>query len=138
MAFSPLGPSIITSRTSCSVGPMRATRLTPRRSTRSRTHSAPARVFPAPRPPIISHTRQSPSGGSWLGRAHARHTFLAPSGYLHPARERAHRIRCFTRPIAILSSIRFGLISFFVFFFPLRLELPELGFKLVDDGSPFL
>ena len=34
-----------------------------------RTHSAPARVLPAPRPPSISQAVQSPGGGNWSGRA---------------------------------------------------------------------
>ena len=34
-----------------------------------RTHSAPARVLPKPRPAIISQTRQLPAGGSCDGRA---------------------------------------------------------------------
>ena len=38
-------------------------------STWARTHSAPARVFPAPRPPRITQDRQSPAGGNWWGCA---------------------------------------------------------------------
>ena len=61
---SPDTPSIITRRTSWIVSPtsaMRRARTEPsglRPSALARTHSAPARVLPAPRPPMTSHTRQ--------------------------------------------------------------------------------
>ena len=69
-AMMPDGPNTITSRASSSVSPTRATRelvpgspgLPP--STCARTHSAPARVLPAPRPPRMTQVVQSPSGGS--------------------------------------------------------------------------
>src|SRR3546814_2211207 len=57
MASSPLSPSTITERASCSVAPTKAIRADPSLSAIERTHSAPARVFPKPRPAIISHTR---------------------------------------------------------------------------------
>ena len=59
----PETPSIITSRTSCSVSPTSAMRPTARSvysrspSASPRTHSAPARVLPAPRPPRMSQVR---------------------------------------------------------------------------------
>ena len=34
-----------------------------------RTHAAPVRVLPKPRPARINQQNQSPSGASWLGRA---------------------------------------------------------------------
>lgn len=46
----PDSPVTMTSRTSAAVGPIKAIRLTPLFSTWSRTHSAPQRVFPNPRP----------------------------------------------------------------------------------------
>src|SRR5262249_60587267 len=63
---SPLGPSIITSRASCSVSPTSATlrqRFSPYGAVplaTPRTHSAPSLVFPAPRPPSISQVVQGP------------------------------------------------------------------------------
>src|SRR5207248_9303254 len=36
----------------------------------SRTHSAPLRVLPKPRPASSSQVRQSPFGACWLGRPH--------------------------------------------------------------------
>jgi hypothetical protein len=61
----PDGPPIITSRASCRVAPIRASR--PHRSAMSETHDAPARVFPAPRPPRNNHVDHSPSGGLCWG-----------------------------------------------------------------------
>ena len=69
----PLGPSIITSRTSCRVAPIRARRPPSlRASAWSAIHDAPARVLPAPRPPSTSQVDQVPpssalSGGVWCG-----------------------------------------------------------------------
>ena len=66
----PLSPNTITSRTCSIVSPTSATRRERptsngrEPSTSARTHSAPARVLPAPRPPMTTHVRQSPSGGS--------------------------------------------------------------------------
>jgi hypothetical protein len=60
----PLSPSTITARAPRSVAPTRAMRASFRLSAIERTHSAPARVLPKPRPPMISQVRQSPSGGS--------------------------------------------------------------------------
>ena len=66
----PDGPNTITSRACASVSPTRATREQspaspgPPPSTCARTHSAPARVLPAPRPPRTTQVVQSPSGGS--------------------------------------------------------------------------
>src|SRR5712692_1063156 len=65
----PLSPSTITLRASAAVSATNAIRPQRCRSTCSRTHSAPLRVFPKPRPAKISHTRQFPSGASWLGCA---------------------------------------------------------------------
>jgi hypothetical protein len=67
-------PSIITSRASpklSATSAMRPSRPSPGRSpvASACTHSAPARVLPEPRPPIISQVRQSPSGGNCSGRA---------------------------------------------------------------------
>src|SRR5712692_867236 len=65
----PLSPSTITLRASAAVSATNAIRPQRCLSTCSRTHSAPLRVFPNPRPAKISHTRQFPSGANWLGRA---------------------------------------------------------------------
>jgi hypothetical protein len=75
-ASRPETPSIITSRTSCSVSPTSAIRATgwhangASPSAWQRTHSAPPRVLPAPRPPIISQLSHglpfgASSGGRW-------------------------------------------------------------------------
>ena len=64
----PLSPKIITSRTCATVSPTSAIRAQrpasrgPAPSTQLRTHSAPARVLPAPRPPMMIQLRQHPSG----------------------------------------------------------------------------
>ena len=64
-ASNPETPSTITSRASCSVSPTSA--IGPSAASLPlasfRTHSAPARVLPAPRPPSRSQVVQSPSGG---------------------------------------------------------------------------
>ena len=66
----PLSPNTITSRACSIVSPIRPTlRAWPGSrgrdpSTIDLTHSAPARVFPAPRPPKMTQDRQSPSGGN--------------------------------------------------------------------------
>jgi hypothetical protein len=65
----PLSPSTITFLASAAVGATRASRRAVRAVARTRISSAPVRVLPNPRPARSSHTRQSPSGGSWLGRA---------------------------------------------------------------------
>src|SRR6516165_1848423 len=62
MARMPDAPSTITLRASAAVGPTRAIRRRPA-LTSARTHSAPQRVLPKPRPVISSHTRQDPAGG---------------------------------------------------------------------------
>ena len=72
MLRTPEGPSIITSRTSPKVGPTKATLRQPPCRTENRVHSAPARVFPAPRPPMNSHVRQRPFGGRCAERAVAK------------------------------------------------------------------
>lgn len=64
----PDSPSTIVPRTSPSVRPIKAMRTRPSRAT-SRTHSAPTRVLPQPRPQRASHSRQSPGGASWSSRA---------------------------------------------------------------------
>jgi len=61
--ITPDGPSTITSRTSCNVGPTSASRPPgPSASARSASQLAPASVFPAPRPPRNSQVDQSPTG----------------------------------------------------------------------------
>jgi len=66
----PLSPNTITSRTWSKVSPTSATRRAlpgssgRAPSTCARTHSAPARVLPAPRPPMITQLFQAPAGGS--------------------------------------------------------------------------
>ena len=62
MARMPDAPSTITWRASAAVGPTKAIRRRPA-LTSARTHSAPQRVLPKPRPVISSHTRQDPAGG---------------------------------------------------------------------------
>src|SRR5690554_1115775 len=55
---------------------------------RLRTHSAPARVLPAPRPPSSSQVVQSPSGGRCLSSAHrfqSKYISQVPSGLLRRA-----------------------------------------------------
>jgi hypothetical protein len=70
-AMIPDSPNTMTSRAWSIVSPTRATReqrpRSPGRlpSTCARTHSEPARVFPAPRPPRTTQVVQSPPGGSW-------------------------------------------------------------------------
>src|SRR3546814_17887514 len=66
MASSPLSPSTITERASCSVAPTKAIRADPSLSAIERTHSAPARVFPKPPPAIISPPRQPTYGALWV------------------------------------------------------------------------
>ncbi|OYX96142.1 MAG: hypothetical protein B7Y74_02220 [Novosphingobium sp. 35-62-5] len=68
MDRSPLSPSTITLRASCSDAPTSAIRASGLLSATLRTHSAPSRVFPNPRPAMTSHTRQSPAGACWLPR----------------------------------------------------------------------
>jgi hypothetical protein len=68
MAMMPLSPSTMTSRTSAAVGPTSAIRFLPL-AISWRTHSAPVRVLPKPRPASRSHVRQSPRGASWRGLA---------------------------------------------------------------------
>ena len=75
MFSNPEAPSTITSRASCSVGAISAMRRAPRHSAARRTHSAPARVLPAPRPPKNNQTRQSPVGGLWALFAQTRRKF---------------------------------------------------------------
>lgn len=65
---SPEGPSTITLRASPKVAPTSAIRALPSPSAMARTHSAPARVLPKPRPAINSHIRQSPSGAICAAR----------------------------------------------------------------------
>src|SRR5690606_26817636 len=90
----PLSPITITSRAWSKVSPTSATRrarpgasgVAP--STWARTHSAPARVLPAPRPPRITQLFQSPAGGSWCGIAQNSNSQgrLASALSLSPAR----------------------------------------------------
>ncbi len=67
--FNPEMPSIMTARASLYVAPMRPMRCMAPLSTPSAIHSAPLRVFPAPRPPRNSQIRQSPCGAICSGRA---------------------------------------------------------------------
>ena len=69
IASNPLSPSTITARASASEAETSAIRASGLSSAIIRTHSAPARVLPKPRPAMIIHTRQSPGGGSCSGRA---------------------------------------------------------------------
>ena len=59
-AFSPDGPSTMTSRTSCSAGPTRANVRSFSRAS-SFIQNPPAKVLPDPRPPSSTQVRQSPS-----------------------------------------------------------------------------
>jgi hypothetical protein len=61
---SPLSPSTITLRASCNDDPTSAIRASGSASATLRTHSAPSRVLPNPRPAITSHTRQALAGAS--------------------------------------------------------------------------
>src|SRR5690606_2855847 len=58
-------------------------------STWARTHSAPARVLPAPRPPMTTQVRHAPSGGSWCGSAQnsKSHGSAIKAASLRPARK---------------------------------------------------
>ena len=69
----PDSPSTITARASRKVAPISPTRFMRPDRTPSATHSAPARVLPAPRPPRNSQMRQSPGGGRWATRAQKSH-----------------------------------------------------------------
>ena len=68
MARMPDSPSTITSRASAGFRATNAMRLAPP-NTRFRVHSDPVLVLPAPRPPRLSHTSQSPGGSTWDGLA---------------------------------------------------------------------
>ena len=67
--------------------PARSARRDPGSAARARTHSAPARVLPEPRPPRISQVVQSPSGGSCSGRAQLgqSNTGVSTSSVAEPA-----------------------------------------------------
>ncbi len=67
-ASNPLSPRTITAIASVIVWPTSAIGVTPAAAS-WRTHSAPARVLPEPRPPNISHVVQSPLGASCSARA---------------------------------------------------------------------
>ena len=67
-AISPLAPRTITAIASVIVSPTSAIGPIPSVA-RRRTHSAPARVLPAPRPPSSSQVTQSPGGGNCSARA---------------------------------------------------------------------
>ncbi len=78
----PAGPSIMTSRASCSVSPTSAmwrcacSAYGPSPIASARTHSAPSRVLPAPRPASTSQVVQGlalapNAGGSWCACASA-------------------------------------------------------------------
>jgi hypothetical protein len=68
-ASTPLSPSTITLRTSVKLAPTSAIRAAPSARATSRTHSAPARVLPKPRPAQISQVRHASCGGSCASRA---------------------------------------------------------------------
>ena len=90
----PLCPSIMVPRTSRVVAPTRASRLAAPDSTWWRTHSAAARVLPAPRPMRSSQARQPPAGGRWASRARGclRHSPAArPQG--QPGAYQSHKDR---------------------------------------------
>ena len=61
----PDSPSIMTDWASSRVRATRAMRRAAPSSTCARTHSAPVRVFPKPRPARIIQVSQSPGGGNW-------------------------------------------------------------------------
>jgi len=65
----PLSPSTITARASRIELATSAMRAEPSDKAMRRTHSAPARVLPKPRPAITSQVRQSPGGGICSARA---------------------------------------------------------------------
>ena len=90
----PDGPSTITWRTSSAVSPTSAIDPAPPLSASIRTHSAPARVLPKPRPGIISQTRR-PSGGNCAGRAHSSEARTSPpaSAGVSAARKPVNRRR---------------------------------------------
>jgi hypothetical protein len=69
MARRPLCPSTITLRASARFAATSAIRASGSASAMLRTHSAPARVLPKPRPAMISQMRQTPSGAICAGRA---------------------------------------------------------------------
>jgi len=69
IASNPLSPSTITARASASEAETSAMRASGFASAIIRTHSAPERVLPKPRPAMIIQMRQSPGGGSCWGRA---------------------------------------------------------------------
>src|SRR5690242_18894787 len=62
----------MTSRTAAAVGPTSAIRFARLSSAWMRTHSAPVRVLPKPRPASSSQMRQSPAGVIWVGRPQKR------------------------------------------------------------------
>ena len=83
----PLSPSIMMSRASAAVAPMRFT--SGKSLTHRRTISAPILVLPNPRPARISQLAQSPAGATWLGRAHHGHSKRSPSASTALKRARA-------------------------------------------------
>jgi hypothetical protein len=68
-ASTPLSPSTMTLHTSVSEAPTSAIRALPSLRATSRTHSAPARVLPKPRPAQISQVRHASRGASCASRA---------------------------------------------------------------------
>jgi hypothetical protein len=74
IARMPLSPSTITARASPRVAPISAIRKPGSASASSRTHSAPARVLPKPRPAMISQVRQLPAGACCALRPWMRQT----------------------------------------------------------------
>lgn len=88
----PLSPSTITARASVSEADTSAIRAAGCEVAMCRTHSAPARVLPKPRPAQISQIRHSPSGGSCSGRAHIGQNLssLQRLVSLNPARKFSH------------------------------------------------
>jgi hypothetical protein len=85
----PDSPSIITSRASWKVGAISAMRFARPYRASALTHSAPARVLPAPRPPRNTQARHSPAGASCSARPqNSQSRSNSPSG--DPLK---HRIR---------------------------------------------
>ena len=77
MLMMPDSPSIMTDCASSRARATRAMRVARLFSTWVRTHSAPVRVFPNPRPARMSQVSQSPSGGSWESRAWSDQSYVS-------------------------------------------------------------
>lgn len=88
-----------------------------RSRTQARTHSAPARVFPAPRPPRTSHTVQSsPSGHFWWPCAlRSRHSCSVPRAFAALLAISAPSVRsaltCQSVNVGVEPALEFGFVS---------------------------